>query len=207
MIEFYVSDKHEVKCNAWFIGRTGENEAEEIRVIVPDCVCDKWLYLDFEKPDGTKFKTPRIDIVDGIGSYMLGGSLVDTAGMLKVEAVLQDENGVVWKSERKEYYVSKSIGATEQIEKDNPDFIAQAQKVLDEIEGITNESDPTVPEHVKAITENNIDYWNRVGAVEDVMKDILEAIQSGVPASMVVEEIEKLIVSYFENITVGEVEE
>lgn len=138
MIEFYVSDKHEVKCNACFIGRTGENEAEEIRVIVPDCVCDKWLYLDFEKPDGTKFKTPRIDIVDGIGSYMIGGNLVDTAGMLKIEAVLQDESGICWKSEKKEYYVSKSIDATETVEKSSPDFIEQAQAVLDQVEaGLT----------------------------------------------------------------------
>jgi hypothetical protein len=207
MIEFYVSDKHEVKCNACFIGRTGENEAEEIRVIVPECVCDKWLYLDFEKPDGTKFKTPRIDIVDGVGSYMLGGNLVDTAGMLKVEAVLQDETGVCWKSEKKEYYVSKSINATEEIAEANPDFIAEAQKVLDEIEGITNETDPTVPQHVKNITEENIANWNKVENVENVLRDILVAIEEGRTATSTIEEIEQIIVSYFEDITVGEVEE
>lgn len=144
MIEFYVSDKHEVKCSACFIGRTGENEAEEIRVIVPEHLQDKWLFLDFEKPDGTKFKTPQIDIVDGIGSYFLGSNLVDIAGMLKVEAVLQDESGICWKSERKEYYVSKSIEATETVEKSNPDFIAQAQTLLDQVEtGLT----PTIGEN------------------------------------------------------------
>jgi hypothetical protein len=144
MIEFYLSDKHEVKCNVCFIGRTGENEAEEIRVIVPDCVKDKWLFLDFEKPDGTKFKTPQIEIVDGVGSYMLGGNLVDIAGMLKIQAILQDESGTVWKSEQKEHYVEKSIGATEEVEKSSPDFIAQAQTVLDEIEnGLT----PTIEEN------------------------------------------------------------
>ena len=207
MIEFYVSDKHEVKCNACFIGRTGENKAEEVRVIVPDCVCDKWLYLDFEKPDGTKFKTPRIDIVDGVGSYMIGGNLVDTAGMLKIEAVLQDGNGVCWKSEKREYYVSKSIGATKVVEEANPDFISQAQKLLDEIKQEDEEKDPTVPQHVKNITEENIANWNRVGDVENVLRDILTAIEEGVTATSIIEEIEQIIVSYFEDITVKEVEE
>ena len=144
MIEFYLSDKHEVKCNVCFIGRTGENEAEEIRVIVPDCVCDKWLYLDFEKPDGTKFKTPKIDVVDGVGSYRLGGNLVDIAGMLKIQAVLEDADGVCWKSEQKEHYISKSIEATEEVEKSNPSFISEAQRLLNEIEeGLT----PTIGEN------------------------------------------------------------
>ena len=144
MIEFYLNDKHEVKCNICFIGRTGENEAEEVRVIVPDCVCDKWLFLDFEKPDGTKFKTPKIDIIDGVGSYRLGGNLVDIAGMLKIQAVLEDADGVCWKSEQKEHYISKSIDATEELEKSNPSFISEAQTLLDKIEtGLT----PTIGEN------------------------------------------------------------
>lgn len=42
--------------------------------------------------------------------------------------------------------------------------------------------------------------------IENVLKDILETIQSGISASMIIEEIEQLIVSYFENKTVEEVE-
>lgn len=64
-----------------------------------------------------------------------------------------------------------------------------------------------------------IDYWtetdkneiknyvdNSTIDLEKILQDILEAIQSGVSASMVIEEIEQLIVSYFENKTVEEVE-
>lgn len=43
--------------------------------------------------------------------------------------------------------------------------------------------------------------------LEDVLQDILEAIQKGGTTSTTIAEIEQLIVSYFENKTVGEVEE
>ena len=72
--------------------------------------------------------------------------------------------------------------------------------------GITSELDPTVPQHVKNITEEDINKWNNVDELDNVLKDILLAIQSGVSASMTIEEIERLIVSYFENKTVEEVE-
>ncbi len=72
--------------------------------------------------------------------------------------------------------------------------------------GITNELDPTVPQHVKNITEEDIKKWNNVDDLENVLQDILEAIQSGVSASMIIEQIEQLIVSYFEEKTVEEVE-
>lgn len=52
----------------------------------------------------------------------------------------------------------------------------------------------------------NIDL-GMVSGLEKVLKDILEAIQQGGTTSMVIEEIEQIIVSYFENKTVGEVEE
>lgn len=42
--------------------------------------------------------------------------------------------------------------------------------------------------------------------VEILLQDILEAIQTGGTTSSTIEEIEQLIVSYFENKTVGEVE-
>jgi hypothetical protein len=68
------------------------------------------------------------------------------------------------------------------------------------------EKDPTVPQHVKEITEQDIQNWNSVDGLENILRDILEAIQNGETTSMVIEEIEQLIVSYFENKTVEEVE-
>lgn len=64
-----------------------------------------------------------------------------------------------------------------------------------------------------------IDYWNEedkkevkdfidtnVAELENVLRDILEAIQKGGTTASIIEEIEQLIVSYFENKTVEEVE-
>lgn len=47
---------------------------------------------------------------------------------------------------------------------------------------------------------------NNVHELENVLQDILEVIQSGISTSMIIEEIEQLIVSYLENKTVEEVE-
>lgn len=65
-----------------------------------------------------------------------------------------------------------------------------------------------------------IDYWteedkeeikefvdNSVADLETVLQNILKAIQNGGTTSTTIAEIEQLIVSYFENKTVGEVEE
>lgn len=46
----------------------------------------------------------------------------------------------------------------------------------------------------------------KLSALDNVLKDILEVIQEGGMTSNTIEEIEQLIVSYFENKTVGEVE-
>lgn len=45
-----------------------------------------------------------------------------------------------------------------------------------------------------------------IDELENVLRDILNSIQSGVSSSIIIEEIEQIIVSYFENKTVEEVE-
>lgn len=60
---------------------------------------------------------------------------------------------------------------------------------------------------VSVVTDGvaNIDFSN-ITELDKVLRDILEAIQTGTSASTIIEEIEQLIVSYFENKTVEEVE-
>lgn len=136
MITIEVTKDHLIKSAACNIGRTGENEAEIIQVTLPDDLKDKWLYLEFEKPDKTTFSTPRIEVINGVGEYAISGNLVDKAGMIKLEVVVRDENGFCWKSNPKKYSIPKSIEATEEVEKKNPDFITNAQKVVDEAENL-----------------------------------------------------------------------
>lgn len=46
-----------------------------------------------------------------------------------------------------------------------------------------------------------------IAELDNVLRDILEVIQNGISASMIIEDIEQIIVSYFETKTVEEVEE
>jgi hypothetical protein len=64
----------------------------------------------------------------------------------------------------------------------------------------------TLNEEIKKVEELSNSGGENITELEKVLKDILEAIQNGGTTSMVIEEIEQIIVSYFENKTVEEVE-
>ena len=145
-IDVKILENHVYDCGCIIIGRCKENNATTFRFSICDGLKDKWLYLDFEKPDGTKFKTPRIDIVDGIALYPIPNNLLDVVGELKVEVIFQDESGLVWKSFRKKYRVEEAICATDEIGEAAPDFIANAQQVINQAENLD----------VTATKENNI---------------------------------------------------
>lgn len=75
----------------------------------------------------------------------------------------------VWKSKIFEMLVLEAINATETLEQDYPNFVDKTIAKLQELEeridnigggGIAEESDPTVPTHVKNITEQDIQNWD-----------------------------------------------
>jgi hypothetical protein len=78
---------------------------------------------------------------------------------------------------------------------------------LESLKGTSGVTDVQV-DGVSVVTDGiaNIVLSN-VTELDEVLKDILEAIQTGISSSMIIEEIEQLIVSYFENKTIEEVEE
>lgn len=121
------------------IGKTFENEATILHFELDDEMNDKDFYIEFEKIDGTKFSTPRIDILENKVEYSIPNSLLDLQGDLKVEVVLR-KDGVVFKSYTMKFIVLESINATEEIPNQFPDFVSEAQKVIDtlEFEGIGN---------------------------------------------------------------------
>lgn len=124
-------------CNGGVIGRSGENECTQLEITLDECLCDKWIYIDFSKPDGTTYKTSKLDIVNNKVIYDIPNALLDQKGNLKVQVVLQDEKGEVWKSTIKSYGVNPSINATDDIPNQD-DFITEAQKLLNEVEeGLT----------------------------------------------------------------------
>lgn len=122
-------------CSGGVIGRSGENECTQLEITLDECLCDKWIYIDFSKPDGTTYKTSKLDVIDNKVIYDIPNSLLEQKGQLKVQVVLQDENGEVWKSTIKSYEINPSINATDDIPNQD-DFITEAQKLLNEAENL-----------------------------------------------------------------------
>ena len=132
-----INRDHIYGCDTYFIGRSGENESTQFQIQLEDCLCDSWVYIDFVKPDGTKYKTPRLDIVDNTVIYDVTNELLTNKGTLKAQIVLQNETGIIWKSTVKSYEIIQSIDATDDIP-NKEDFITEAQNLLDDIEaGLT----------------------------------------------------------------------
>ena len=133
-----INRDHVYGCDTYFIGRSGENESTQFQIQLEECLCDSWVYIDFVKPDGTKYKTPRLDIVGNVVTYDVKNELLTNKGTLKAQVVLQNETGIIWKSTVKSYEIIQSIDATEAIP-DKEDFITEAQKTLDDMENLKEE--------------------------------------------------------------------
>lgn len=126
-----------LKSNS-IIGKTNENISTTLKFILVNEMADKNFYIEFEKPDGTKLSTPKLDILTSeeifYVNYLIPNSLLDQEGNLNVEVILRDNEGLVFKSFTIKFTILKSINATEEIEENFPDFVSEAQKVIDLIE-------------------------------------------------------------------------
>ena len=145
-----IDKSHIWHCDTKAIGRQGENICTQLEITLEECLCDSWVYLHFEKPDGTTKVTPELDIVDNKLIYEIGNDLLDEAGDLKVFAELHKESGLVWRSSIKTYTVSSQFNGTDQIE-NKEDFLTEAQKTLDNMEELKEEVEtgltPTIGEN------------------------------------------------------------
>jgi hypothetical protein len=205
-----VSKNHIYNCGTRRIGRKGENLSTSFEITLDPDLLDLDVFMEFEKPNGETLATPKLELINNVATYDLPLYLLDTKGELKAQIVLRNTiTGKVWKTYIKTYFVEEGICACDDIP-EKEDFITEAQKLLDEIKesggtgGIAKETDPTVPQHVKNITEQDIENWN---SLDQVLQDILTIIQGGELDENQIADIEQLIVSYFENKTVREVEE
>lgn len=140
-----LNDNHMYSCAINVIAYNNENDVSQLEITLDDRLLDYWVFIDFEKPDGTKIKTPKLNTIGNVATYVIPRSLVDQDGSLKAQIVLQNEEDVVWKSSIKTYRVKSSINATDDIlEDEREDFITHAQRTLEEIEnGLT----PTIGEN------------------------------------------------------------
>ena len=135
IIPVYVGRDHIYECATKTIAREGESLATQLQITLADELTSCWAYIDFKKPSGETVKTPRLEIVDGVVTYDIPQYVLDEEGELSVQLVLQNADGLVWKSTTKKYLNKSSIDATDDIP-EKEDFITEAQKLLDELSDI-----------------------------------------------------------------------
>lgn len=136
-IKTIINKNHEIISDVSIIGRAGENGCTELEILLDEGLCDSWVYLDFMTQDGSKFKTEKLGIVDDKVVYIIPNSLLQKKGTLAIQLVVQNEEGIVWKSDVKPFYIKESIDAVDEIEY-KEDFITEAQKMLDEFEKVVD---------------------------------------------------------------------
>lgn len=125
-----ISPDHNAESGTNTLGRAGEGYTTQLYITLPEELLGFNAYLDFEKPNGETIRTPKLEVTDGVAFYDVSPYILSEHGELKVQFVLQGENGEIWKSSIKRYIVQKSINAVEDIP-EKEDFITEAQKVLD----------------------------------------------------------------------------
>jgi len=130
-MNFVLRKDHSLISDGKVLGVDEENKSETIDITVEDeSLFDKWPYIEFVLPKGTEFLTPRLDIVNGQIHYVVPNCLM-VAGYLKIQIVFRDFNNWIWKSFIVQVTVRTSLNVVDHIAEENPDFINEAQKILD----------------------------------------------------------------------------
>lgn len=172
IIRITVDDNHYLRCPIDTIARDGEGNAIKLEITFPEKLSSYWVYLDFKMSNGEKFKSPRLDVEGNKATYIVPPYVL-IEGKLKIQVLFQNEAGAIWKSYKKPFNVRPSINAVDDIP-DKEDFIAEAQKLLDEIKkggGITVDS-------VLSLTSEN-PVQNKV--VTDLLREHHNAIYTIAP--------------------------
>lgn len=147
IIDVYVSENGDIKKDTSILAMSEENNSKTLAIHIPALISSKWIYLDFEKPNGVKSETERLEVkFRGIASYVeftIPNTLLDEVGILKMEVIARDGDNLVWKSFTTSFTVRQAICATESILESQPDVIADLQKQIDNIK--TTGGGTTIP--------------------------------------------------------------
>lgn len=196
-IDIYLNNDRNYSCSNLIIGKTYENEATKLWFMLDGEMYDKDFYLEFEKVDGTKFSTPKLEIQEEVIEEVLEGltikyveyaipnSLLDIAGDLKVEVVLR-KDGTVFKTYTIKFTILNSINASEDMPEEYPDFISEAQKVLDETKEVLGDVEKALPvggtagQVLTKLSDTDFDCkWSNAGQ-GDMMSSVYDTNQDGI---------------------------
>lgn len=117
---------------------SGENKCTSVEITLPNELLNYWVYIDFLKPDETKFKTPKLDIVNNKVIYDLPSSLLDQNGIIQAQVVLENEDGVIYKSSIIKRKIYESINASDDIP-NQESFVSVIQTSLNKMEKLNND--------------------------------------------------------------------
>lgn len=174
-IDIKLSNDRVVKQDYKIIGKTFENKATTLTFYLTEEMLDKWFYIEFQKPDGTKVVTPRLEVEldeneTGIIKYEILNSLLEQVGTLKAEVVLRTEEDYTWKSFDLKFYIEESINATDELADAYPDFMTDAQKTLDHMNSLEKGKAATVKvNNVETLKPEEEAYIENVGDEYDAL--------------------------------------
>lgn len=196
VITLSISNDRIVSSDQHIIGKTNENKSTILSINVDSLLGNKDLYLEFEKSNGEKYVSKPLELKDKEdgtynATFEMVNSLLDSKGELKCEVVLRNDDNYVFKSYTYKFYVMDSINASETLQKENPDFISEAKKTLDEMKNIVDTSGDGTKYlandgQYKTVTGGTSDYnvlENKpIEVIESMDKNnpvILKSLQSG----------------------------
>lgn len=111
LVTINIDENHTFESEDIVIGRSGEGSTTRFEITIPDNLTGYSVYLDFEKPNGEKLRTPKLDLENGKVIYDVVPYLLTDDGEIKVQAVLIASVKKIWKSSKKKYHILKSINA------------------------------------------------------------------------------------------------
>ncbi len=136
-----INSQHELIGMGRLLGMEEEHLGRSLHIVIgDDSLLDKWIYLEFQTPDGHTITTEKLQVNEGVIDFPLPSSLMHQ-GYLKLQLVARDRTGVVWKSDVREFQVDPSLNASDQIDQDPVDFISQIQSTMDDLSAIQNQWD------------------------------------------------------------------
>lgn len=133
LIPIIIDERGTVKKDIAILANEGENLSKSFVILLPNSIKDKWLYVEFEKPNGDKFASERLEAVGNYLTYDITNQLTVT-GKLVCQVVAKNADSVIWKSNKFDFTITSSINATEQVATSRPDVLADLQKQIDNIQ-------------------------------------------------------------------------
>ena len=116
---------HTWECSNNIIGRTGEGDISVFKILLTEeKMSDYSVFLEFKKPNGERFRSTPLSVVNNIAFYQLPKALLAESGRLQVQLILEKDSSKLWASTVKTYFVLESISGVENLpEIDSEEYI------------------------------------------------------------------------------------